>query len=38
MLKVLFGSTIGVMSILTVLGASVVVGFWLHFIFKKHDE
>ena len=38
MLKVLFGSTVGVMSILTVLGTSIVVCFWLYFTFKKHDE
>ncbi len=38
MLKVLFGSTVGVMSILTVLGTSIVICFWLYFVFKKHDE
>ncbi|HEY3325584.1 MAG TPA: DUF3149 domain-containing protein [Novimethylophilus sp.] len=38
MLKVLFGSTVGIMSILTVLGTSIVICFWLYFAFKKHDE
>lgn len=38
MLKVLFGSSIGILSIVTVVGATVVIGFWLYFIFKKHED
>lgn len=38
MLEVLFGSSIGILSIITVLGASLVMCFWLYFAFRKHDE
>jgi len=38
MLKVLFGSSIGIMSIVTVVGATVVIAYWLYFIFKKHED
>lgn len=37
MLKILFGSTIGIMSILTVIGAIVVVAYWLYFLVKHQD-
>jgi len=38
MLKVLFGTPVGVMSLVTVVGTCIVVAFWLYFIFvKKHD-
>jgi hypothetical protein len=35
MLKVLLGSTIGILSIVTVVGAIVVVAFWSYFVYKK---
>jgi hypothetical protein len=35
MLKVLFGSTIGILSIVTVVGATVVVVFWAYYLYKK---
>lgn len=38
MLKVLFGTPVGIMSIMTVLGTAVVVSFWLYFTFRKHDK
>ncbi len=38
MLKVLFGTPVGILSIVTIVGATAVIAFWLHFIFKKHDD
>lgn len=38
MLKVLFGSTVGVMSLVTVVATAIVITFWLYFIFKKHED
>jgi hypothetical protein len=38
MLKILMGTPVGIMSLVTVVGTMVVVTFWLYFIFKKHDE
>jgi hypothetical protein len=39
MLNVLFGSPVGVMSIITVVGTMIVISFWLYFIFfKKHED
>ncbi len=35
MLKVLLGSSIGILSIVTVIGAIVVVGFWSYFVYRK---
>jgi hypothetical protein len=35
MLNVLFGSTIGILSIITVVGAIVVVSFWSYYVYKK---
>ncbi len=38
MLKILFGTPVGIMSIVTVVGATVVICYWLYFIFKKHED
>jgi len=38
MLKILLGSPVGLMSLMTILGTCVVVGYWLYFIFKKHED
>ncbi|TCV89095.1 DUF3149 domain-containing protein [Sulfurirhabdus autotrophica] len=38
MLKILFGSSIGIMSVLTIVGAIVVVGFWVAYWFKHQDR
>lgn len=38
MLKILMGTPVGIMSLVTVLGTMVVITFWLYYIFKKHDE
>ncbi|MCX7628350.1 MAG: DUF3149 domain-containing protein [Methylophilaceae bacterium] len=38
MLEVLFGSSVGILSIITVVGATAVVTFWLYFTFKKHED
>lgn len=38
MLKVLFGTPVGIMSLITVVGTCVVISYWLYFTFKKHDE
>lgn len=38
MLKVLFGSSIGLLSIATVIGATVVVAFWAYFLIKHQDK
>lgn len=38
MLKVLFGTPVGILSILTVIGATAVVSYWLYFTFKKHED
>jgi hypothetical protein len=38
MLSVLFGTPVGIMSIITVVGTMFVVSFWLYYIFKKHEE
>lgn len=38
MLKVLLGTPVGIMSIVTVVGATVVICYWLYFIFKKHED
>lgn len=38
MLKVLFGSTVGIMSLITVVATAIVIGFWLYFVFKKHED
>lgn len=35
MLKILFGSSIGILSIVTVVGAIVVVVFWTWYMYKK---
>ncbi|MBI5330118.1 MAG: DUF3149 domain-containing protein [Betaproteobacteria bacterium] len=35
MLKVLFGSSIGILSIITVVGAIVVVAGWSYWMYKK---
>jgi len=38
MLKILMGTPVGIMSLVTVVGTMVVITFWLYYIFKKHDE
>jgi hypothetical protein len=38
MLSILFGSTIGILSILTVVGAVVIVGFWLAYWIRHQDK
>jgi hypothetical protein len=38
MLKVLLGSSIGILSIITIVGAIVVVGFWSYFVYKKSQK
>jgi hypothetical protein len=38
MLKVLMGTPVGIMSLITVVATMVVITFWLYYIFKKHDE
>ena len=38
MLNVLFGSTVGVLSLITIIATCGVVVFWLYFIFMQHDE
>ena len=38
MLKILFETPVGIMSVVTVVGATVVIGYWLYFIFKKHED
>lgn len=38
MLKVLFGSSIGLMSVLTIVGAIVVVAFWAIYWLRHQDK
>lgn len=38
MLKILFGSTIGIMSVITITGAMVIVLFWLIYWLKHQDK
>lgn len=38
MLKILFGSSIGIMSVLTIVGAIVVVAFWVAYWIKHQDK
>jgi len=38
MLKILFETPVGIMSVVTIVGATVVIGYWLYFIFKKHED
>lgn len=38
MLKILFETPVGIMSVVTVVGATVVIAYWLYFIFKKHED
>lgn len=38
MLKVLFGSTVGIMSLITVVATTIVIAGWLYFLFKKHED
>lgn len=38
MLKVLFGSTTGIMSIATIVGATIVVVFWAYYLIKHQDK
>lgn len=38
MLKVLLGSSIGLMSIATVIGATIVVAFWAYFLIRHQDK
>ena len=38
MLKILFETPVGILSMVTIIGATVVITYWLYFIFKKHDD
>lgn len=38
MLKILFGSSIGILSIVTVVGAILVVAFWSWYMYKKSSK
>lgn len=38
MLKVLFGSSIGIMSVLTIIGAIVIVAFWAAYWIKHQNK
>lgn len=38
MLKVLLGSSTGLLTIATVIGATVVVVFWVYFLIKHQDK
>ena len=38
MLKILFETPVGIMSMVTIIGATIVITYWLYFIFKKHDD
>ena len=38
MLEVLFGSSIGILSIITIIGAIVIVGFWFAYWVKHQDR
>ena len=38
MLKVLFETPAGIMSMITIIGATVVICYWLYFVFKRHED